>query len=190
MEHHYTGMNLRFNIDTRDDEVLTKRGILWKSEAKGFYSIREEGKNFVKLSSDLSFYLSFRKDPRVVFAFRFGGETNMGDYEFYHANFLGRKTNLRGFRSNRFAGDHSVYQNTEIRLKLVNIKSYIFNGQTGLLLFNDAGRVWIDGEDSEKLHHGYGAGIWLTPFDFTAVTVTYSRSVEENLLNFTFRFMF
>lgn len=190
LPHHYAGINAKYTLDTRDHKVLAKRGILWETEALGFYSVREEGKNFVKLRSDLSFYLSFKKDPRVIFAFRFGGATNIGEYEFYHANFLGGKTNLRGFRSNRFAGDHSFYQNTEIRLKLLNIKSYVFNGQTGILLFNDFGRVWVDGENSSKWHDGYGIGVWLTPFDFTALTVTYNRSYEERLIEFSFKFLF
>jgi len=190
LPHHYAGLNVVVNLDTRNDKVLPNRGILWKTEALGFYSVREDGRNFIKFRSDLSFYLSFRKDPRVVFAFRFGGATNIGDYEFYHANFLGGKTNLRGFRSNRFAGDHSFYQNTEIRIKLLNIKSYVFNGQTGFVLFNDIGRVWIDGENSKRWHDGYGIGIWLTPFDFTALTLAYNRSYEESLITFTFRFLF
>ncbi len=190
LTHHYTGINAMYRLDTRSDKVLPKRGIVWETEALGFYSIREEGKNFIKIRSDLSFYLSFRKDPRVVFVFRFGGATNIGDYEFYHANYLGGKTNLRGFRSNRFAGDHSFYQNTEIRFKLLNIKSYVFNGQTGILLFNDIGRVWVNGENSSRWHDGYGIGIWLTPFDFTALTLTYNRSYEESLITFTFKFLF
>ena len=188
--HHYTGINAMYRLDTRSDNVSPKRGILWETEVLGFYSIREEGQNFVKIRTDLSFYLSFRKDPRVVFAFRFGGATNIGDYEFFHANFLGGKTNLRGFRSNRFAGDHSFSQNTEIRFKLLNIKSYVFNGQTGILLFNDIGRVWINGENSNSWHDGYGIGIWLIPFDFTALTLTYNRSYEESLIDFTFKFLF
>jgi hypothetical protein len=190
LPHHYAGPNLAINLDTRNDKVLPSRGILWKTEGLGFYSIREKGRNFVKIRSDLSFYLSFRRDPRVVFAFRFGGAVNLGDYEFFHANFLGGRTNLRGFRSNRFAGDHSFYQNTEIRLKLLNIKSYIFNGQTGFLLFNDIGRVWVDGENSKRWQDGYGVGIWLTPFDFTALTVAYNRSYDDSLITFTFKFLF
>ncbi|MEZ5082492.1 MAG: BamA/TamA family outer membrane protein [Bacteroidales bacterium] len=190
LPHNYTGINAIYTLDTRNNKVIAQRGILWKTEALGFYSIREEGKNFVKIRSDLSFYLSFNKDPRVVFAFRFGGATNIGENEFYHSNFLGGKTNLRGFRSNRFAGDHSFYQNTEIRIKLLNIKSYVLNGQTGILFFNDIGRVWLNGENSKKWHDGYGLGIWLTPFDFTALAVFYSRSVEESLISFTFKFLF
>jgi len=190
LPHHYTGINAKFVLDNRDDKLLPKRGIFWITDANGFYSITDDGRNFIKIRSDLRFYLSFRKDPRVVFAFRFGGAANIGQYEFYHANFLGGKTNLRGFLSNRFAGDNSFYQNTEIRFKLLNIRSYILNGETGFLLFNDIGRVWVGGEDSERWHDGYGIGVWLTPFNFTALTLTYSRSDEEDLINFTFRFLF
>jgi hypothetical protein len=190
LPHHYTGLNMKFQVDTRNEEVLPKRGVLWDSEILGLYSIREAGKNFIKVTSDLRFFLSFTRDPRVVFAFRFGGAINIGDYEFFYANFLGQRTNLRGFRSNRFAGDISFYNNIEIRFKLLNIKSYVFNGQTGFYIFNDLGRVWVDGESSGRWHDGYGIGIWLTPFDFTALTIAYNRSYEESLLTFNFRFLF
>ncbi len=188
--HHYLGVNANFRIDTRDNKVMPQRGIVWETEALGYYSLREDGKNFIKVRSDVSFYLSFRKDPRVVFAFRFGGAANIGKYEFFHANFLGGKTNLRGFRSNRFAGDNSFYQNTEVRFKITNIKSYVFNGQLGVSLFNDVGRVWFDGENSKRWHDGYGVGIWLVPFNFTALTLTYNRSNEDSLVDFKFSYLF
>ncbi|MCG6187287.1 BamA/TamA family outer membrane protein [Maribellus maritimus] len=188
--HHFTGINANFTIDTRDDETIPQRGIYWKTEAGAYHNLKSEGKNFMKLQSDLSLYLSFQKDPRFVFAFRFGGATNVGDYEFFHSNFLGRKANLRGFRSNRFAGDQSFYQNTEFRVKLKNIHSYLFNGQAGMLLFNDIGRVWTDGENSNRWHQGYGGGLWISPFNAAAVTITYGKSKEDNLIDFTLSYLF
>ncbi len=188
--HHYAGMNVIVDLDTRDNKMLPKSGIHCRTEALGYYSIKETGKNFVKLRSDLSFYLSFRKDPRVVFALRAGGAMNLGDYEFYYANFLGGKTNLRGFRSNRFAGDYSFYQNTEVRFKIMDVNTYVMTGQLGLLLFNDIGRVWVKGEESKRWHDGYGIGLWFTPFDFTALTLNYNRSKEDSFVTFTFSYLF
>jgi len=188
--HHYLGANLLVDIDTRDNRLIPQKGVHWKTELLGYYSVKEDGKNFMKLRSELSFYLSFRKDPRVVFAFRAGGAVNLGDYEFYYANFIGGKSNLRGYRSNRFAGDRSFYQNTEIRYKITNVNSYFMTGNFGILLFNDIGRVWVDNEDSEKWHDGYGAGLWLTPFNLTVVTLNYNRSEEENLITFSFSYLF
>jgi hemolysin activation/secretion protein len=156
----------------------------------GYYSIKDSGKKFLKLKSDLSFYLSFNKNPRWVFAFRAGGAANLGDYEFYYANFLGGKTNLRGFRSNRYAGDYSFYQNSEIRFKIANINTYVVAGRLGILLFNDVGRVWVTGENSKTWHDGYGGGLWFTVFDFTAVTLNYNRSKEDSFVTFTFNYFF
>lgn len=188
--HHYTGIIAKAVFDTRNKKLIPERGILWESDATGYYSINDEGKNFVKVQSDLRMFLSFRRDPRVVFALRFGGAANIGDYEFYHANFLGDRSNLRGFRSNRFAGDISFYQSTEIRVKILDIRSYVLNGQTGFYVFNDVGRVWVKGENSKSWHDGYGVGMWLTPFDFTALTFAYSRSYEDSMFSFSFRFLF
>lgn len=189
-KHHFTGLNGQVEIDTRSTEVLPKRGMFWVTKATGFYGLNEHSKDFVRLSSDMRFYLSFNADPRVVFAFRFGGAVNFGDYEFFHANTLGGKTNLRGIKSRRFAGDHSFYQSTEIRLKLVNLNSYIFNGQTGLYIFNDIGRVWHGDEVSKRWHDGYGAGIWITPFEFTALTLSYNKSYDDAMVVFNFKFLF
>ncbi len=188
--HNYTGVVAKAVVDTRNKKLLPERGVLWESDITGYYSINTKGRNFVKISSDLRMFLSFRRDPRVVFAFRFGGAANFGEYEFYHANYLGDRSNLRGFRSNRFAGDISFYQNTEIRVKILDIKSYVLNGQAGFYVFNDLGRVWVKEENSSRWHDGYGIGMWLTPFDFTALTFAYSRSNEDSMFTFSFRFLF
>ncbi len=188
--HNYIGVNGNLIIDTRDKELLPNRGVFWKTDVRAFYSVLDEGKNFIKVRSDLRFYLSFKTDPRVVFVLRFGGAANIGDYEFFHANFLGFKTNLRGYRSNRFAGDYSFYQNTEARVKLFDINSYILNGQTGFYVFNDIGRVWVKEESSTKWHNGLGIGLWLAPFNSLSFNIAYNHSVEEDMFTFAFKFLF
>jgi hypothetical protein len=189
-DHHFGGLSIAAELDTRDDQVIPQRGIYWKTTLAGFWGADTEARDFGKLRTDLRFYLSFRTDPRMVLVLRFGGAANLGAYEFYHANFLGRKTNLRGFRSNRFAGDQSLYQNTELRFKLFNLRNYLFNGQAGVLAFNDIGRVWVAGENSTRWHDGYGFGVWLTPFNALVLTANYNISIEEKTFTFTFNFLF
>jgi hypothetical protein len=60
----------------------------------------------------------------------------------------------------------------------------------GLILFNDVGRVWVDDEDSDTLHHGYGGGLFITPFNFATITVLAAASKEgvSPLLKFGFFF--
>ncbi len=186
----YLGLNARFKLGNKDNKLMPAKGIVLESDIAGYYNIEGEGKNFLKVNSDLSFYLSFRKNPRFIFAFRLGGAANIGDYEFYHANFIGGKTNLRGYRSNRFAGDSYIHQNTEIRVRLLNVNSYVFNGQLGITAFNDVGRVWYKNEDSDKWHNGNGIGLWFNPYNFTIFTVNYNRSKEDRYINFRFSYLF
>lgn len=187
---HSIGLNAGFEIDTRNSDVLPQRGMRWTTNISGMLGLNNENIDFIRLSSDLNFYISSKVDPRIVLALRFGGASNIGKYEFYHANVLGGRSNLRGYQSRRFAGDHSAYQSTELRLKVFNLKSYLLNGQIGLYGFNDIGRVWYKGENSKKWHHGYGFGLWIIPFEFTAFTVSYDMSEEDQLISFNFRFLF
>ena len=99
----------------------------------------------------------------------------MGDYHFFQANSLGGKANLRGYRATRYAGDVSLYQNSEIRVRLFNFSTYIAKGEFGILGFNDIGRVWLEGENSTTWHHGYGGGIWISPFKIAIPALSYPR---------------
>jgi len=123
-------------------------------------------------------------------AFRLGGSINFGDYEFFQASTLGGSTNLRGYRSTRYSGDATVYQNSEFRFKLSDFSTYFAKGEFGILAFNDVGRVWLEGEDSNMWHHGYGGGIWVSPFSVAVLTACYERSNDELGGLFTLRFKF
>ena len=188
----YIGFSGGYLLDRRDDEVLPTRGIYLDTRTKFYYGIDETVNKFVNLTSDLGLFLSFRKPYRLVLAFRIGGSVNMGDYEFFQASSIGGKTNLRGYRATRFSGDACLYQNSEIRLKLFDFSNYISKGEFGMVGFNDVGRIWLDGESSDKWHHGYGGGIWISPFEITVFSVTYelSRDEDPGLFSISFRYLF
>ena len=103
---------------------------------------------------------------------------------------MGGKSNLRGYRSSRFSGDKSFYQNIEIRYKVANFKNYAFTGHIGLVGFWDLGRVWLQGEDSDKWHNGYGLGGWISPFEAAVLILTYNWSVEDQMVAFYLNFLF
>jgi hemolysin activation/secretion protein len=97
----------------------------------------------------------------------------------------------------RFAGDRSFYNNNEVRMKLFNIKTYLFPAEMGIHGFFDTGRVWVKNDPStptgtsNEWHQGYGGGLWLSPFAKAVFSLDLSRSVEEELLPFVrFGFMF
>ena len=191
-ERKYIGLNAGYLLDTRDHKVLPTRGIYWESKAKFYYGVSGTANKFSNMSTDLGMFLSFRKPYRTVFAFRIGGSINTGDYEFFQACSLGGKTNLRGYRASRYSGDACLYQNSEIRFKLFNFANYLFKGGFGLIGFNDIGRIWLKGESSRMWHHGYGGGIWLSPFKLAVFSSTYEFSGDEDpgLFSIRFRYLF
>jgi hypothetical protein len=188
----FTGINTGFTWDSRDNEIFPTRGFHWGTELKSFFKMHDPQHSFVHLSSESSFFLSFRQPFNFVVGLRAGGGVNVGSYEFFQANSLGGKDNLRGFRDTRFSGDASFYQNTEIRIKLLQIKSYVSKGHFGILLFNDVGRVWYQNEKSRRWHHGYGGGIWFSPFGMGILNFLYERSQDEKngLISVRFGFLF
>ena len=186
----FAGINLRYELDSRNDKVLPTRGIYWNTRSTFNYSLSENAHTYNQLATDFSFFLSFRKPQRTVLAFRLGGAVNAGNYQFFQACSVGGNQNLRGYRSTRYSGDASIYQNTELRFKLFNFTTYIAKGEAGIIGFNDFGRVLLDEEDSKVWHHGLGGGFWVSPFHLAVLNAIWEWSKDEPSGLFTFRFRF
>ena len=185
-----TGIVASYQYVNLDRQPNPQRGFSLQLEGRQAYEINPAKIHFSQLKGDLKAYLSFTKAPRTVLAFRMGGSSTFGQYPFTEAAQLGGKTNLRGYLANRFYGDQSMYQNTEIRYKLLNFSSYVLNAGTGLIGFYDSGRVWLKQEDSDKWHHGFGAGFWISPFNMAIFTATYNWSQEDRMFQLNLNFMF
>jgi hypothetical protein len=67
---------------------------------------------------------------------------------------------VRGYDRNRFAGDSSVYTNVQAMVYLFNL-NLILPMRFGVLGLADTGRVWVEGEGSDKWHSSAGGGIFL-----------------------------
>ena len=57
-------------------------------------------------------------------------------------------------------GDAAVYGNAEIRTRLGRM-NLVIPTEVGVLALADVGRVFVEGEDSNEWHPGYGGGLWL-----------------------------
>ena len=186
----YLGLNINYIWDSRNSKVLPSRGMYWQLGYQAFKGLERYDRNFNRYSSDLRMFFSLSPPARTILAVRVGGAYNSDGYSVFQANKLGLKYNLRGFPFDRFAGDGVAYQNTDIRFRLSKFRSYLVAGEFGLLAFNDVGRVWISGERSETWHHGYGGGLWLSPFKLMVLTANYSYSKEDNIFSLEFKYMF
>ena len=181
-----------YTLDTRDNRSLPTKGMRLSLENSLVKGIGDDIRdiNYYQFKGAFSFYLSSGGSKRFTLAAQLGGAINQGDFEFFQANTLGGVHNLRGHRRMRFAGKSSLYQNTELRIKLFRFKTPVFPGGFGILGINDVGRVWVENEDSDKLHHGYGGGIWITPFDALSLVADYTASEEGGAIFVRFGFMF
>ena len=186
----YTGAAAALNFDKRDSEKLTTSGVVWDNRLSVLRGISKSDKLFGALNSELSFYYSFRTPTSLTMAMRFGYGINKGEYEFYQSQILDGKTELRGYRKTRFYGDQKFYNNIELRWHLFSFRTYIFPASLGILAFNDIGRVWLDGEDSNTWHQGFGGGVWVSPFNTTVVSAEVGHSREETLFYIRLGFMF
>ncbi|HLF46945.1 MAG TPA: BamA/TamA family outer membrane protein, partial [Chitinophagaceae bacterium] len=187
----WLGGLLNIGIDTRNSSALPTRGINWQTSFKVLNALKNTTGSVTQLSSDLSLFMSFSRNPKVVLATRFGGGINFGNnFEFFQAQYLGGTLNMRGFRKYRFAGKSMAYNNTELRIKIADFRTYLFPASIGLLFFHDIGRVWVDQDNSDKWHKGYGGGIYISPMRRTVIALSIAKSNEETLPVISFGFHF
>jgi hypothetical protein len=177
----YLGGTFSFIVDTRNNAVLPEKGVNWINTVNYLRRLSKVGyDNVTQLNSDFAFYISLV--PKwLVFANRTGGGATLGKngFEFYQAQYLGSDDNLRGYRKYRFAGKSKFYNQAELRLKLANLKTYLFPASLGIFGFVDAGTVWVKNGGDNKMVSGYGGGIWFSPLRRFLLTLSYAMSKED-----------
>jgi hypothetical protein len=114
---------------------------------------------------------------RPVVVARAGGQRLSGRYPLFDAAQVGGQGSLRGYRSNRFTGDASLFAGAEARIFLTEFV-FLLPGDLGLLALGDAGRVFHEGESSRTWHTGWGAGAWVSFIDAFGLNVTWARGSD------------
>ncbi|HEX2630475.1 MAG TPA: BamA/TamA family outer membrane protein, partial [Chitinophagaceae bacterium] len=172
----YGGVKLHARLDTRDDQVVATRGWVITADADYVRNLDEPGKDVSHYRLGVQTYIPLFT-PHLVAHLRTGGAMMNGDAAFYQYNSIGGSQVLRGYPRDRFRGNTTFYSSNELQY-LFNVRSGIFNGKMGILGLYDIGRVWLDGEDSDEWHWGYGGGLMLAPFNKVSVSVYYGFSPE------------
>ncbi len=124
--------------------------------ADGFYAPKtwDVASEFGGVEGSLSGYLG---GQRLVLATRVGGRAVWGDYPWFESASIG--DGVRGYYEGRFRGDSALYGNAELRWWVGSRKRGVLPLRWGLTAFAESGRVWLEGEDSDKWHNGFGGGL-------------------------------
>ena len=148
------GINTRFVADGLNRPVGATSGLRLGLEGNYFPKAWDVDEAFGEAHGELSAHLR-------VLHLRVGGKKVWGRYPFHEAAFLGGPDTVRALRRQRYAGDAAVFGNAELRLPLFRF-TVLLPLRFGVLGLADAGRVWLEGESSDKWHKGYGAGAFLS----------------------------
>jgi hypothetical protein len=182
----YIGGKIAVNFNNLNNELFPTRGVQWNTEFVSMAGVTKNTNNISTLTSDMSVYASISESANLIAVARIGGGHIFSkNFEYFQALNLGANNFLRGFRKTRFSGSSVAYSSIEARIKLMDVKSYLFPGTFGLVLFNDVGRVWLKNESSRTWHDAYGGGFYFIPFKMILISATISFSEEERLFNFS-----
>lgn len=154
------GARVRVAFDRRDLQKAPTRGGLVLAEASFYPATWSVRQSFGEVRGEAATYLTAK---RATLALRAGGQKVFGGAPFHEAAFLGGPDTIRGLRRQRYAGDAAVFGNAELRLALVD-RGETFFSRFGVFGLADGGRVFLDGEESDRWHTGVGGGLWLAVF--------------------------
>ncbi len=100
-------------------------------------------------------------------------------YEFYQAATMGGETGLRGFRNERFSGQHYFLHSNDFRIDLGKLNNKLIPIDYEAFLGADYGRVWYKGENSQKWHTSFGGGFSFRFVNKFATNISYFTSSER-----------
>lgn len=158
------GVVTSFEWDDLDYPMLPTRGGRVRLEG-GFYPLTWSGGDgaYGSARAEVAGFWSPGKQNSFTLVARGAGQMAFGDYPYFEAAYLGGARSLRGFPSNRFAGDASLLGSAEARLRLFNT-FILVPGAIGVFGVADIGRVYLDddtsGDDVDMWHSDFGGGLY------------------------------
>ncbi|MBK8516641.1 MAG: hypothetical protein IPL55_10280 [Saprospiraceae bacterium] len=94
----------------------------------------------------------------------------------------GGTNGVRGLRNERFSGQRSFFQNTDIRLHISSFKTGLLPMEWGLATAFDYGRVWTSGITNDKWHLSAGFGSYVSVAGALTISGMYHYTTEGGRL--------
>ena len=181
------GVSTRLRFDGTDHLALPRKGVLVTGTGRFYPALADVTDSFGEVHGEARTYLATPNERGITLALKAGGQKVFGTHPFFESAFIGGKTpfsllepgggsSVRGLPPQRYAGDASLYGGADLYLPIT--KAFLLvPGQLGLMGFFDVGRVFLDGQSSDRWHHGAGGGIFFaTPGRHSLLSVQVARS--------------
>lgn len=186
----FFGADVQYTFENSDNPAFPTMGMA-TSLHLGYKTEIGGGDTFGYIIPSLSFDYKLIPSGRLVLGAKWKAHFNIGEgYQFYQAASIGGIDGLRGFRNQRFTGQKSYYQNTDIRYSLGKMRTGILPSALGIYGGFDYGRVWLKEDDSNLWHTSYGGGFFLNGADIITARVGLFNSVDGLRVSFGLGFGF
>jgi hypothetical protein len=155
------GVRLGLYSDSRDHSAAPHRKLLLDLTASAYPSIWDVRRPYGVLAGIAATYLTMPIPVHPILALRAGGRKVYGDeFPFHDAAFVGGRPSDRGLARERYAGDASLYGTAELRVPVAKF-TVLLPFDTGVYLWSDAARVYLDGDSPGGWHASKGVGAWI-----------------------------
>lgn len=189
----FAGTTLKYSFENYDLPSFPSMGMGFSITGSWKINIEDTKRNFPTIESKLNFNHKIDANGKFVLATIIKGKTILNNnFDFFQGAALGGDYDLRGYRNERFLGNKSFHQSSDVRWNIGKIKRSVIPMSFGILCGYDYGRVWQKGENSEEWHQSVGGGLWLNGLNALTARITYFKSTgdEEARLAFGLGFGF
>lgn len=187
----FADLNGTYNYESYDNELNPTRGMIFEVTTGGIMNMGDTERYFGYLKSKMGFYNALSQNRKWVLRTLAQSHLIWGDdFEFYQGAALGQNTGLRGYRFQRFIGQRSFATSADIRYSFDSFKTAFVPLQMGVFAGGDVGRVWLDGDDSQRWHNDYGGGIWINSTDAIGATFNLFHGADGFRFSFNLGFSF
>ncbi len=187
----FIGIETNYHFENKNSNAFSTLGFEFTVAAGWKTSLEQGDQNYAYISSALQIdYPLIRNDKLTLSTLWKTNIISNNDFEFYQAASIGGKNGLRGYRNERFSGKSSYYQNTDLRLNLLNFNGGILPAKLGVFSGFDYGRVWLEGDNSNKWHTSYGGGFFANAAGLFIFQTSYFASDDGGRFMFGLNFGF
>lgn len=187
----FMGIQTAYTFKNYDSNVLPSNGMGFSFNLGWKTNVNEAENNFFYGESSINFIQKLNTSGTLNFATLLKGKIISNNrFEFFQGAVIGGDYDLRGFRSERFLGRSSFFNNNDLRWQLGSLKRGVVPAKYGVLGGFDYGRVWLDNEKSNTWHTSAGGGLWISTLDLVTARLTAFNSSDGWRIAFGFGFSF